>query len=113
MGRTGSVRHLAAAALADYIGRFVGAAADMRPLLSIPIPGVALALTPRSVVALSAIALLTAIHVRGLGPGRLVQNLLAGVKVCALVTFVAIGFAIGHGNAAHLTQGGDFRASGF
>ena len=102
-----------ALALADYVGRFVGAAADMRPLLSIPIPGVALALTPRSVVALSAIALLTAIHVRGLGPGRLVQNLLAGVKVCALVTFVAIGFAIGHGDAAHLTQGGDFRASGF
>jgi APA family basic amino acid/polyamine antiporter len=99
-----------ALALADYVGRFVGAAADTRPLMRVPLVG--LALTPRSIVALSAIAALTAIHVRGLGPGRLVQNLLAGVKVSALVTFVALGFAIGHGDAAHLTAGGDLRGSG-
>jgi len=45
------------------------------------------------------------VHVRGLGPGRLVQNLLAGLKVTALVFFVAAGFAIGRGAMPELAPG--------
>src|SRR5262245_63476780 len=70
-------------ALADYVGRFVPAAANHR-----------------SVIAIVAIALLTAIHVRGLGPGRLVQNFLAGIKVAAIVLIVALGFTIGYGEVS-------------
>jgi len=76
-------------ALADYVGRFVPAAANHR-----------------SVIAIVAIALLTAIHVRGLGPGRLVQNVLAGIKVAAIVLIVALGFTIGHGEVSNLSAGG-------
>jgi len=76
-------------ALADYVGRFVPAAASHR-----------------SAVAILAIVVLTAIHVRGLGPGRLVQNFLAGVKIAAIVLIVALGFTIGHGDAANLSAGG-------
>lgn len=78
-----------ALALADYVTRFVPAAANAKPLLAI-----------------TAIAILTLIHVRGLGPGRLVQNFLAALKVTAIVAIIALGFAIGNGDAANLSAPG-------
>src|SRR6185436_11050646 len=72
-----------ALALAGYLGRFVPGAADERPLFSIPLPFLPLVVSPKAIVALAAIAGLSIIHLRGLGPGRLVQNLLAVLKVTA------------------------------
>jgi APA family basic amino acid/polyamine antiporter len=96
---------IAAGALgaADYLGRFVPAAQDPTPLFTIPIPGLPLAFSPRSVVALTAIFGLALIHIRGLGPGRIVQNTLAALKVGALSLFVALGLGSGGGSMAHLT----------
>jgi APA family basic amino acid/polyamine antiporter len=96
---------MAAGALgvSDYLGRFVPAAADATPLFTVPVPGLPLVFSPRTIVALSAILGLALIHVRGLGPGRLVQNTLAVLKVSALALFVAVGLAIGRGSFAHLT----------
>ena len=76
-------------ALADYVTRFVPAAGNARPA-----------------IAIAAILALTLIHVRGLGPGRLVQNILAGLKVSAIVLIVALGFAIGDGDTARLAPAG-------
>lgn len=78
-----------AVALADYVGRFVPIPAGGKPVVSI-----------------AAIAVLTLIHVRGLGPGRLVQNTLAGIKVSAIVVLIALGFSIGQGDTAHFSGGG-------
>jgi APA family basic amino acid/polyamine antiporter len=89
-----------ALALADYIGRFVPAAASADAI--VPLPGVVV--SPRAVVALTAIAALTLIHVRGLGPGRLLQNTLAALKVSAITLFVAIGLFAGRGTAAHFAS---------
>jgi APA family basic amino acid/polyamine antiporter len=89
-------------ALADYIGRFIPAAADPTPILSVP----GLSISTRSIVALTPIIALTIIHVRGLGPGRLLQNILAGLKVSAIVVFVALGFSIGRGEWSHLATDG-------
>lgn len=86
-----------AVALADYVGRFAPAASDTTPLLTIPLPWVPLVVSPRAIVALAAIAALSAVHIRGLGPGRLLQNLLAGLKVSFLLFFIAAGFSIGQG----------------
>ena len=86
--------------LAEYLGRFLPAAADATPLLTLPLPGIALVVSRRSLVALAAIAALCVVHVRGLGPGRLVQNTLAGLKVSGLVVFVALGLSIGHAGAS-------------
>jgi APA family basic amino acid/polyamine antiporter len=94
-----------ALALGDYVGRFVPAAGDATPLLTIPLPFLPLVISPRSIVALTAIAALSLIHMRGLGPGSLVQNVLAAVKTSALVLFVALGFAAGRGDAAQITAG--------
>jgi APA family basic amino acid/polyamine antiporter len=100
---------IAAGALgvSDYLGRFVPAAGDATPILTVPLPVVpSLVFSPRTLVALAAIIGLALIHIRGLGPGRVVQNTLAALKVSALALFVALGLALGRGSAAHLTDPG-------
>jgi APA family basic amino acid/polyamine antiporter len=96
---------IAAGALgvSDYLGRFVPAAADATPLVTVPLPWLPLVFSPRTLVALSVIIGLALIHIRGLGPGRLVQNTLAGIKVGALALFVALGLGFGRGSVAHFT----------
>jgi APA family basic amino acid/polyamine antiporter len=105
---------IAAGALgvSDYLGRFVPVAGDATPLFTVPLPIVpSLVFSPRTLVALAAIMGLALIHIRGLGPGRVVQNTLAALKVSALALFVALGLAIGRGDVAHLSApaaGADF-----
>ena len=101
-----------AVALADYVGRFVPAAANSTPIFVVPIPGLPLIVSPRAVVAIVAITALSLIHMRGLGPGSFVQNVLAATKVTALVVFVALGFALGSGSMAHVQGGGTFPVEG-
>jgi APA family basic amino acid/polyamine antiporter len=95
-----------AIALADYTGRFLPAAADASPLLTLPIPGIPLVVSRKTLVALAAIGALAIVHIRGLRLGRVVQNGLTAVKVAALVLFIALGFSIGHGVPAQLTASG-------
>jgi APA family basic amino acid/polyamine antiporter len=101
-----------AVALADYLGRFVPVAGNTTPIVSIPLPLVPIVVSPRSLVALAVITLLTAVHVRGLGPGRLVQDSLAGTKVAALVVLILLGFALGRGSTANLVAPGTPSAAG-
>lgn len=93
-----------AVVLAFYLGRFVPVAADDTPFLTLPLPYVPLTLSPQSTIAIAAIWLLSWIHLRGVGPGRLVGNILAGLKVSALLLFIALGFAFGTGSLGHLGQ---------
>ena len=91
-----------AVVFASYLGRFVPGAADGTPLVTVPIPGVPLTVSRQTLVALSLIALMAWIHVRGVGPGRIVGNVLAALKVSAIVMFIALGFSVGAGTAANL-----------
>ena len=95
-----------AVVLADYLGRFIPGAADKTELLSLPLPFVPLTVTPQAVVAIVAIAGMSWIHIRGVGPGRMTVNILATLKFTALVVFVAAGFAFGRGSLANATTGG-------
>lgn len=90
--------------LADYIGRFIPAAGDRTPLFVLPLPVVPLTVTPQALVALTAIAALSFVHMRGLEPGRLVHNFLAGLKVLGIVIFIALGLSLGSGSYAHLAS---------
>jgi APA family basic amino acid/polyamine antiporter len=101
-----------AVALAEYIGRFAPIAGDAAPLLTIPVPLVPIVVSPRAITALAAVGLLTAVHLRGLGPGRLVQNVLAGAKVSAILTFLALGFSVGNGHAPQVFSGGSATVTG-
>jgi APA family basic amino acid/polyamine antiporter len=97
---------IAASALgaADYLGRFIPVAGDATPLFTIPLPYVPILVSPRILVALTIIIALALVHIRGLGPGRVVQNTLAGVKVGALALFVAVGLGLGRGSFANFQQ---------
>src|SRR5207302_10647492 len=72
-GFTGAIA-TSAVVLAFYLGRFVPAAADSTPFFTIPIvPGVfILSFSPQTMIAVVAIFLMAWIHVRGVGPGRVV-----------------------------------------
>jgi APA family basic amino acid/polyamine antiporter len=100
-----------AVALAEYIGRFAPIAGDATPIIVVPLPLVPLVVSPKTLVALAVILLITFVHLRGLGPGRVVQNLLAGVKVAAIVCFVVLGFSIGNGSAGSIAAGGHATAA--
>jgi basic amino acid/polyamine antiporter, APA family len=93
-----------AVVLAFYVGRFIPAAADATPLFVVPLPYVPLTVSKQALVALAAIGAMAWIHLRGVGPGRAVMNVLAGLKVSALVIFIALGFAMGDGSSSHLVE---------
>ena len=102
-----------AVALAEYIGRFVPAVGNAQPIVTLPLPFLSLSLSTKNLVALGAIALLTSAHLRGLGPGRLVQNTLASGKVIALAVFLILGFALGAGHVENLRAPAPIAANGF
>jgi APA family basic amino acid/polyamine antiporter len=89
-----------------YLSRFVPAAADSTPFFTVPIvpDAMNLSLSPQTVCALALIWGLAFVHLRGVGPGRLVGNLLAALKVSAFVLFIALGFALGSGDPSRLTE---------
>ena len=95
-----------AVVFAFYLGRFVPIASSSTPLLVVPIPGIPLTISPQTIVAIAIIAVMCAIHVRGVGPGRIVGNVLATLKVSALVAFIVIGFAFGTGSMSNLQSSG-------
>jgi APA family basic amino acid/polyamine antiporter len=86
------------------LARFVPAAGVSDPFFVIPIvPGlVQFTFSPQTFCALALVWGLALIHIRGVGPGRIVGNILASLKVSALVLFVALGFAFGTGNPANI-----------
>ncbi len=96
----------AAVVFAFYLGRFVPGAADNAPLVAVPLALVTLTVSRQTLVALSIIALMAWIHVRGVGPGRLVGNVLAALKVSAIVLFIALGLSMGAGSTVNLQSSG-------
>jgi APA family basic amino acid/polyamine antiporter len=97
---------VSAVVLASYLGRFIPAAASDVPLFVVPLPWVPLSVSRQALVAIAAITLMSWVHLRGVGPGRVMGNLLAAFKVLALVIFIALGFSIGTGSMSHLHEAG-------
>lgn len=95
-----------AVVLAFYLGRFIPGAGDATPFFTLPIlPGyIELSPSPHRLVAIAAIFGMAWVHRRGVGPGRVVSDVLALLKVTAFVLFIAIGFSFGAGDAGNLTQ---------
>jgi APA family basic amino acid/polyamine antiporter len=102
-----------AVGLAAYLGRFIPAAADTTPLASLPLGIVTLSLSRQGLVAIAAIVLLSLVHLRGVGPGRVMQNILAALKVTALLALIALGLSIGEGSVEHFTGGAPVAPTGW
>jgi APA family basic amino acid/polyamine antiporter len=104
-----------AVVMVSYLGRFLPGASNSTPFVSLPIiPGIlTFSISPQAVVAVAAIFGMAWIHLRGVGPGRIVGNVLAILKVSALLLFIAFGFSFGEGSAANLTQAGSVTGKGW
>jgi amino acid transporter len=89
------------------------AAADTRAYVSLPLGVVTLSVTPQSLMAILVIVLLSLVHLRGVGPGRLMQNVLAALKVTALLLLIALGFSLGEGSTEHFQVGQPVAAAGW
>jgi basic amino acid/polyamine antiporter, APA family len=87
-----------------YLDRFVPGVANATPFFTIPLPYVPLSFSRQTIVATAAVWLFALIHIRGVGPGRVVGNVLATLKVTALLIFIGLGFSIGAGTSDNLQQ---------
>jgi basic amino acid/polyamine antiporter, APA family len=87
-----------------YLDRFIPGVANATPFFVVPIPYVPLSFSRQTIVAIAAVWLFAFVHIRGVGPGRLVSNVLATLKVTALLIFIALGVSIGAGSTANLQQ---------
>ncbi len=95
-----------AVVLAFYLGRFIPWASNDAAYFVVPLPLVPLTVSPQTITAVAAIWLMSIVHLRGVGPGRVVSNVLAALKVAALLLFIVLGFALGTGTPANLGQSG-------
>ena len=95
-----------AVGLTGYLSRFLPWAGDATSLVTVPLGLLDLVVSPQALVAIAVIAVLSGVHILGLGPGRIAQNLLAGMKIALLVGFVAVGFGFGDGELANFAAGG-------
>jgi APA family basic amino acid/polyamine antiporter len=89
-----------------YLARFIPGVDNQTPILTIPLPWVPLTISTHTLVALASVWLLAVIHIRGVGPGRVMMNVLAALKVAAFLLFVLAGFAFGTGAFSNVTASG-------
>jgi APA family basic amino acid/polyamine antiporter len=89
-----------------YLDRFIPGVNNATPFFTIPIPYVGITISRQTLMATAVVWAFAFIHVRGVGPGRVVSNVLAAGKVAAFLIFIAIGLSIGAGSSANLTAAG-------
>lgn len=93
-----------AVGFASYLGRYFPTLGDSTPLLSVPLGVARMEFSPRALVAVALIMGLALLHMRGLGPGRVVQNTLAVANLGALLALIAAGFILRRGSFAHFSE---------
>src|SRR5215204_4716483 len=95
-----------------YLARFIPGVDNQTAIFTIPLPYVPLTVSTHTLVALGAVWLMAAIHLRGVGPGRVMMNVLAALKVAAFMLFVLAGFAFGTGAFSNVTTAGGSVSAG-
>ena len=86
------------------LNRFIPGVSDPTPFFAIPIPYVPLTMSRHTLLAIIVVWLFALVHIAGVGPGRAVMNVLATLKITALLIFIALGFSIGAGTGTNLQQ---------
>jgi basic amino acid/polyamine antiporter, APA family len=92
--------------LTAYLGRFIPAMADSASPWELSLGRFTLGLSRSTLLALAVILALGMVHVRGLRPGRVVQDTLAAALLLSLLLFIVLGFALGRGSLENLMGSG-------
>jgi len=87
-----------------YLDRFIPGSANSSPLFAIPLPFVPVTFSRQTIVASAVLVAVALVHIRGIGPGRVMMNALATGKTLALVAFIALGLSLGAGEPSNLQQ---------
>jgi APA family basic amino acid/polyamine antiporter len=87
-----------------YLDRFIPGVNDTTPFFEVPIPYIGITLSRQTLMAIVITWAFAFIHIRGVGPGRFVTNILTVLKVGSLLIFIALGLSIGAGSPANLQQ---------
>ena len=90
----------AAVGLAGFLGSTVPVFGDQTPWFSLSLGALSLTISPQNLTAVAIIAVFSLVHAVGLGPGRVVQNTLAAIKVLGLAAFAVAGLMWGHPSPA-------------
>jgi basic amino acid/polyamine antiporter, APA family len=93
-----------AVVLVLYLDRFIPGVNDTTPLFAIPIPYIGITVSRQTLMAIAITWVFAFIHIRGVGPGRVVTNVLTVLKAGSLLVFIALGLSIGAGAPANLQQ---------
>jgi APA family basic amino acid/polyamine antiporter len=101
--------------LVVYLDRFVPGVANTTPFFTIPIPYLPMTFSRQTLMAIAVIIIISIVHVRGVGPGRIVSNVLTTLKISAFIIFIALGLSIGAGTPGNLqgSAGGVITATGY
>jgi basic amino acid/polyamine antiporter, APA family len=86
------------------LDRFLPGVANPAPFFVIPVPYLPITFSRHTLAASVVILAAAAIHIRGVGPGRVTSNVLTTLKIAALGIFVLFGLSMGAGSSANLTQ---------
>jgi APA family basic amino acid/polyamine antiporter len=86
------------------LDRFIPGVANADPFLVIPLPYIPLTFSRHTLMAILLVWLFALVHIGGVGPGRVVMNVLATLKVTTLLIFIALGFTVGSGSSANFQQ---------
>jgi len=113
--QTGSIAAVAVA-FANFLGVLVPAISGSRYLVApLAFGRYAVSLSTQQLTAVALILLLTLVNTRGLGVGKLVQNVFTVTKTAALIGLIAVGLTVGvnHGAAAFTSAWWDPWANGW
>jgi APA family basic amino acid/polyamine antiporter len=83
-----------------YLERFAPGANSSTPWVQIPIPFFPVTLSMQGAIAIAIVWLLAIIHIRGVGPGRVLSNALTVLKLVAFLGFIAVGLVMSGAAAA-------------
>jgi basic amino acid/polyamine antiporter, APA family len=97
--------------LTAYLSHFFPAAGDPSPLWGFSIGRIAVTISRPTLIAVATTAALGAIHIRGIRPGRVVQDTLASAQIVGLLLFIVLGFGIGRGSFENFSTAGKSRPS--
>ena len=84
-----------AVAFAEFFGYFIPALSTNSYLLNLSIAGIEYTLSAGQLIAVAAIAILSAVNYFGIKTGIIVQNFFTFLRIAAVAVFVILGLAIG------------------
>lgn len=88
-------------AFSKYLGVYLPFIGENRLLFRLPLGGLTMSLSTAQVAAILCIAVLTAVNIRGVRSGAMVQNVFTFLKIAAILVLIGAALLFGSGSWSH------------